>query len=129
MRSITITSLLVFAVSVLFVNVVFAEDDPLNEPFLDGDVWVVSSEAEKIAYVLGAADFLTMEYVSQMKFADPTPATEQTTVQSFWVGLEGATMNSIVDTVDEWYAANPASLDKPVLVVIWNEIVEQKIDD
>ena len=75
------------------------------------------------------AYFLTMEYVSQMEYAQPTPARDQTTVQSFWEGLDGMTMEGIVEAVDGWYGKNPNQLDVPVLVVIWNEIVEPKLDE
>ena len=70
-----------------------------------------------------------MEYVSQMEYAKPTPTSEQTTVQSFWKGLNGQTMDSVVHVVDAWYESNPDSMDTPVLVVIWNEIVKPTLDD
>ena len=109
----------------MFASSIVAADD---EPFVNGDGWAASSASEKTAYIVGAGDFMTMEYVSQMKFAKPTPTPEQTTVQSYWEGLDGHTMNSIVQTVDDWYVANPDSMDTPVLVVIWNELVEPKLD-
>ena len=108
----------------MFASSFVAADD---EPFVNGDGWAASSASEKTAYIVGAGDFMTMEYVSQMKFAKPTPTPEQTTVQSFWKGLDGHTMDSIVQTVDDWYAANPSLKDTPVLVVVWNELVEPKL--
>ena len=122
-RSFTSVFLLVMSISAWSIA---AADD---EPFLDGDLWSVSSGAEKTAYIVGAGDFMTMEYVSQMEYAKPTPTPEQTTVQSFWKGLNGHTMDSIVKTVDAWYENNPDSMDTPVLVVIWNEIVEPNLGE
>jgi hypothetical protein len=122
-KSFTSVFLLVMSISVWSIA---AEDD---EPFVDGDLWSVSSDEEKTSYILGASDFMTMEYVSQMEYAKPTPTTKQTTVQSFWKGLNGHTMDSVVEVVDAWYENNPDSMDTPVLVVIWNEIVEPNLDD
>jgi hypothetical protein len=119
------TSVFLLVMSISAWNVGAADD----EPFVDGDFWLLSSEAEKTSYIVGAGDFMTMEYVSQMKYAKPTPNPEQTTVQSFWKGLNGHTMDSIVQAVDAWYESNPDSLDTPVLVVIWNEIVEPNLGD
>ena len=118
------TSVCLLAMLMFASSIVSADD----EPFVNGDGWAASSASEKTAYIVGAGDFMTMEYVSQMKFAKPTPTPEQTTVQSYWKGLEGQTMDSLVQTVDDWYEANPDSMDTPVLVVIWKQVVEPKLE-
>ena len=43
----------------------------------------------------------------------------------YWDGLEGTTLNQMVEVIDNWYEANPDELERPVLVVIWNEYVEK----
>jgi hypothetical protein len=39
------------------------------------------------------------------------------------MGLQNQTLDSVRDTVDRWYAANPSRLDRPVVETIWFEIV------
>lgn len=53
------------------------------------------------------------------------PTNEQTSVTRYWDGLEGTTLNQMVEVIDNWYEANPDELERPVLVVIWNEYVEK----
>ncbi len=96
-----------------------AEDVPLA----DGTMWNASSRVEKTAYIVGASNFLTVEYVVQQKSGNP-PTDEQSSVRRFWDGSDGKTINQTIQLLDDWYAANPDRLDEPVLVVLWNSIVE-----
>ncbi len=92
-------------------------------PLVDGDVWTVSSEEEKEAYLIGAGNFMTVERIVQSK-ADIAPTDEQSSISSWYTALEATTINELVAAVDAWYTANPGSLETPVLVVIWNSFVE-----
>lgn len=98
---------------------VLAEEKPL----VDGNVWVASSETEKEAYMIGAGNFMTIEYIVQSK-ADSELTDDQSSVPEWWAALEDTTINDVVAAVDAWYASNPGSMDTPVLVVVWNSLVE-----
>ena len=103
----------------------FAQDEEVDDiPLIDGTIWNASSEVEKESYLVGAGNFLTVEYVFQHQMENP-PTNEQTSVTRYWDGLEGTTLNEMVEVIDNWYEANPDGLERPVLVVIWNEYVEK----
>ena len=42
--------------------------------------------------------------------------------------FKGVSRADVVKMVDTWYAANPQSLDRPVMNVIWREIIEPRLD-
>jgi hypothetical protein len=99
----------------------FAEDVPL----IDGNVWSESTDVEKESYLVGAANFMTVEHVFQQQMDDP-PTDEQSAVPRYWDAIEDVTINDMVAVIDSWYTDNPDELETPVLVVIWNEYVEKE---
>lgn len=109
------------ALSLAFGASTFAEDAPL----VDGNLWTVSSEQEKEAYLIGAGNFMTVEYIVQSK-ADTAPTENQSAISRWYDALEATTVNEVVATVDSWYASNPGKMSTPVLVVIWNSYVENE---
>ena len=107
-------------------TVAFAQDEEVDDiPLIDGNIWAVSTDVEKESYLVGAGNFLTVEYVFQQQMENP-PTDEQSSVPRYWDGLEGSTINEMIADVDKWYEDNPDELEKPVLVVIWNEYVEEE---
>ena len=98
----------------------FAEED---SPMVDGVMWEESSHVEKIAYLVGAGNFLTVEYIVQQKSENP-PADEQTSIDEWWEAIEGTSLDDLIATVDAYYRDNPRQMTVPVLVVIWNTYVE-----
>ncbi len=118
MRIRNLCLVLVASLSVLG-GAVIAEEAPL----VDGSVWTVSTEEEKEAYLVGAGNFMTVEYIVQSK-AETAPSDEQSAVSAWWGALEDTTINDLVGAVDSFYGNNPDKMDVPVLVVIWNTFVE-----
>lgn len=102
-----------------------AEDAVEDVPLIDGIIWAVSSDVEKESYLVGAGNFMTVEYVVQQQ-ADSPPTDEQSAVSRYWHAIEAVTLNDMIDVIDNWYADNPDNLETPVLVVIWNEYVEKE---
>jgi len=96
-------------------------------PLIDGTLWAASSEPEKVSYLIGMGNFMLVEYLTQTEHADPKPTRDQTMVQDFWDGFEDETLDGTIEAVDNWYAANPDDLAKPVIVVIWNIFVEPNL--
>ena len=61
----SIIALVCFAVSGF--ATAFAEESPM----VDGVMWGESSHVEKTAYIVGAGNFLTVEYIVQQKSENP----------------------------------------------------------
>ena len=103
----------------------FADDASDDVPLIDGIIWAESTDVEKESYLVGAGNFMTVEYVFQQQIENP-PTDEQSAVPRYWHAIEDVTLNDMIDVIDSWYMDNPAELETPVLVVIWNEYVEKE---
>ncbi|CAB3628403.1 hypothetical protein [Achromobacter pestifer] len=89
-------------------------------PIVTGKHWADSDPNLKKAYLLGIANLLEVEraYQERRKLTDT-----QTLVPKFAKGLQAQTLDSVRDSLDKWYAANPTKLDRPVIETLWFEIV------
>ena len=92
-------------------------------PMTDGPLWEASSRVEKTAYLVGAGNFLEVEYVVQQQSENP-PTDDQSSVRQFWDGLEDESLDGLIDAVDAFYRDNPDQSTVPVLVVLWNTFVD-----
>lgn len=107
------------ALSILFTPpLTAATTDPA--PILTGKQWTESDANLKKAYLLGMANVLQVEHAYQQRRTLPDT---QTLIPRFARGLEGQTLDSVRDSLDRWYAANPTQLERPVVETIWFEIV------
>lgn len=87
---------------------------------LKGDLWTTASRDSKIAFVWGVCSMIEVERIAM----EMTPAIKVRNVSAVAAeGLKSLPMNDIVRTVDEYYKANPANLDVPVLQIIWDKMV------
>ena len=89
-------------------------------PIITGEHWTKSSEQLKKAYLLGVANVLQIE--SAYQGSNP-PSDAQSLVPTVAKGLRGQTLDTVRDTLDRWYAANPDKLNRPVFETLWYEIV------
>ncbi|MFF7400355.1 hypothetical protein ACFZAI_28145 [Achromobacter sp. NPDC008082] len=107
------------ALSLLFTTPGVAQPaDPA--PLVTGKQWTESDASHKKAFLLGVANLLQVEraYQEKRKLTDT-----QTLVPRFATGLQNQTLDSVRDTLDKWYAANPTKLDRPVMETLWFEVV------
>ena len=91
-------------------------------PLVTGEHWTQSSDAVKKAYLVGIANLLQVETA----YGGSSPAADnQTIVPRMVKGLRGGkqTLDSVRSGLDAWYAANPGRMQRPVIEVIWFEIV------
>lgn len=88
-----------------------------------GEHWTTSSNDLKKAYLLGIANLLQVELEY---FGNNQPSDAQSFVPRLGRGLRGETLDSVRTKVDGWYAANPSRVSRPVLEVVWAEIVVPK---
>jgi hypothetical protein len=89
-------------------------------PLATGEHWTKSSEQVKKAYLIGIANLAQLEaaYAGANR-----PADEQSVVPRMVRGLRGQTLDSVRDSLDRWYAANPDKLQRPIIETIWFELV------
>jgi hypothetical protein len=89
-------------------------------PIVNGEHWTKSSEQVKKAYLVGVANVLQVEAAYQ----GPNPPSDaQSMVPMASRGLRGQTLDSVRSAVDAFYAAHPDRLQRPVVEVIWYEVV------
>jgi hypothetical protein len=89
-------------------------------PIVTGEHWTKSTDDVKKAYLVGIANMVQIE----MAYYAATPPTDaQTFVPRISRGLKGETLDSVRTGLDGWYARNPDKLGRPVLDVIWFEMV------
>ena len=85
-----------------------------------GDHWTASSNDLKKAYLLGIANLLQVELEY---FGNNPPSNAQSFAPRLARGLRGESLDTVRGKIDNWYAANPSRLSRPVLEVVWVEIV------
>ena len=91
-------------------------------PIVTGEQWTKSSEQVKKAYLVGIANVLQIE--TAYEGTNPPPDA-QSIVPRFAKGLRGGgyTLDSVREGVDKWYAANPDKIQRPVIEIVWFEMV------
>ena len=111
----------VIALAVSLPNLALADEDV---PLVDGELWKKSTASQKKAYIIGVGNLMVVEYLYQ-EGSKQMPSDDQTIIQRLYKSSEGVTLDGMTDRIDQWYKAHPDKLKEPVLVVIWNELVEK----
>ena len=88
-------------------------------PIVTGEHWTTSSETVKKAYLVGLANVMQVETAY---FGSNPPSDAQSFVPRMVRGLKGQTLDGVRQKLDEWYAANPGRLQRPVIETIWFEM-------
>jgi hypothetical protein len=89
-------------------------------PMVTGEHWTKSSPTVQKAYLIGIANVLQIESAYQ---GENPPSDSQSVVPRFVKGIKGQTLDSVRDELNRWYAEHPNELRRPVLGIIWFEIV------
>ncbi|MDH4654896.1 hypothetical protein SA496_13705 [Pseudomonas sp. JS3066] len=89
-------------------------------PMITGEQWTQSSPELKKAYLIGIANAFEVEAAYH---ATKPPSDEQSLIPRFGRGLKGHTLDTVRDGLDQWYAANPDRVKRPVIETIWFEMV------
>ncbi len=91
-------------------------------PLVTGEHWTQSSDQVKKAYIVGVANVLQVE--AAYHGATP-PSDTQSVVPRFVKGLKGGghSLDTMREGLDKWYAANPDKMQRPVIEIIWFEMV------
>lgn len=100
----------------MFAGPVLADEVPI----VTGEQWTQSTTQVKKGYLVGMANVMQVE----MAFgAGNLPSDAQSFVPRFARGMKDQTLDSVMVTVDGWYAKNPGRLQRPVIEIIWFEMV------
>lgn len=85
-----------------------------------GREWASASEREKKAFLYGLGTMIQLEH--EVARQQNLPAERPSLVPTFIRGLEHTNLVGVMRFVDDYYARNPARLDRPVVDVIWRDI-------
>jgi hypothetical protein len=100
------------------------ELDDMGMPVFTGSVWQKATQSEKVAFIWGVCQVVTIEKILAQKF--PSLKAEDFSAKVA-EGMAGMKINDIVRSVDDYYAANPAQIEKPVIGVIWDGLVKPRL--
>lgn len=89
-------------------------------PIITGEQWVQSTEQLKKVYLVGIANAYQVE---RAYYGEKPPSDEQSLIPRFSRGLKGHTLDSVREGLNQWYAANPDRVKRPVIETIWFEMV------
>lgn len=88
-------------------------------PVVTGEHWTKSSEEVKKGYLVGIANLIQVE---SAYFEGKPPTDAESFVPRLVKGLQGQTLDSVREGLNQWYAANPGKLQRPVIETIWFEM-------
>lgn len=86
-----------------------------------GHHWTTATEQEKKAFLYGMGTMIQLEH--EVAKQQGAPENRASLVPTFIHGLEGTNLVGVMRIVDSYYAQNPSRLDRPVIDVIWKDIV------
>jgi hypothetical protein len=89
-------------------------------PIVTGQQWTTSSVEAKNAYLVGIANLIDIE---NAYYARNGQAPNKNIAPRFAKGMQGQTLDSVRQGVDNWYATNPTMIQHPVIETIWFEMV------
>ncbi len=99
-----------------------------------GAVWAKTTESNKAAFLFGVESAMTVEYFVNAKMAEKAakagkrPVYTLSPFEKGWMkAFKDVKRAEIIKMVDAWYAANPKGLDRPVLSVIWYELIAPRL--
>jgi hypothetical protein len=114
--------LFIFRALVIFALMAIPGVSHAEIPQADGNLWVTSNLQQKQAYLIGVVNTLSVHNALQIKRG----ASDKNSPSSRL--LQATSLRSVgqmINSLDQWYAANLDKLDTPVIGVIWMKIVEQ----
>ena len=123
-KNLIFAAIVIVCATALLVSLPAAGSASEDVPLADGELWSKSSRPEKVAYIVGAGNMMVVEYLYQ-EGAKQKPTDDQTIIQRLYNASDGISLDEIIDRIDQWYKTHPDKMKEPVLVVIWNELVEK----
>lgn len=100
---------------------------------LTGTAWTNSPQDVKMAVIFGIELAITCDYAGKAieQNIGRQPELQEQLLSPFekaWVSsFKDKRIHDIVDAVDAWYSAHPDQLKRPVMSVLWKEIMGQPV--
>lgn len=99
-----------------------------------GKIWVNTTESDKAAFLFGVDSAVTVEYFVNAQLAAKAakagkkPVYTLSPFEKGWMeAFAKVSRADAIKMVDEWYAAHPKDLDRPVMSVIWYELIAPRL--
>lgn len=106
--------------------------DPVAQ--LTGAVWQKTSPDNKAAFLFGMDTAIAVEYAVNGKLTESAAAKGKTPVSTLspfekaWgAAFKNMSRRQIIQEVDDWYAKNPGELDRPVMNVLWYQVIQPRV--
>lgn len=107
--------------------------DPVEQ--FTGKYWMDSSDTNKEAYLFGIESAIAVNCQIDRILAEraaknhkKAPSVLSRFDKGWMQAFENTTRKEIVARVNKWYADHPADLSRPVLSVIWYELIAPNLD-
>jgi hypothetical protein len=107
-----------------------ARADNLNPvDTVTGELWMLSSQEEKLAYLLGIESAISLEEMLSKKSLESkkearAPLHNLSPFEKGWIqAFKGVTRKNIAARIDAWLKAHPERHKEAVLGIIWNELI------
>ena len=98
----------------------------IGMPMLEGDSWQKMTRDEKLAFVWGFWHVVSIEHYLIDKY--PQLKTENFSAKVIEATHKTPkTADEVVALIDAYYQANPDELEKPVVGVLWDEMIKPNI--
>ena len=101
---------------------------------LTGELWQKSTPEEKRSFLFGVDTAVTVEYFVNTKRKEKAEAKGKKFVSNLspfekgWMkALKDMPRKDLITAIDAWYEANPGQLERPVMAVIWFEIIAKRL--
>lgn len=99
-----------------------------------GNLWQKSTEDEKKAFLFGIDTAVAIEYfiskesVTKSAKKGKKPVYTLSPFEKAWMkAFQNVSRTELAGMVSEWYEKNPEELSKPVLEVIWYQIIQPRL--
>lgn len=101
-----------------------------------GSVWMNTVEGSKLAYLFGIESAIEVEALISEKSAERAarsgkkPGYTLSRFEKGWMeAFKNTTRAQMVQEIDKWYTDHPDELTRPVLAVIWNELILPRLGE
>lgn len=108
------------------------QNNPVEQ--ITGTVWQKTDDTNKASFLLGVESAITVEYFVNAKITEKAakngkkPTCTLSPFEKGWMkAFKDVSRQDIVKMIDKWYAANPDKLDRPVMSVIWYELIAPRL--
>lgn len=109
-----------------------AGSNPVDQ--FTGELWQKSAETEKLAFLFGVETAIAVENFVNAKVTEKSakagrkPVYTLSPFEKSWMeAFREVPRAEIAKQVDAWYAAHPDQLERPVMAVIWYEIIVPRL--